>query len=138
MQTELEKTQLEIAKLQLEQERQKLAQMQRRQQTVQGLGQGAAAVGGAAKKGALWVLLTALGAVLGGLIGFFAPALLGTVKYLGGKTICYAPGAGEGGLLYNVGCYMGEGHTFLPWIAAAAGLYGAYLGHLLYRESSTR
>ena len=52
MQTELEKTQLEIAKLQLEQERHKLGQMKKRQRVVDDLGSGAAAVGGAAAKGA--------------------------------------------------------------------------------------
>lgn len=51
MTTELEQTQLEIAKLQLEQERHKLAQMQKRQRVAEGLGQGAATVGGAAAKG---------------------------------------------------------------------------------------
>ena len=51
MESELEKTQLEIAKLQLEQERRKLARMDRRQEAVGALGQGAVAAGGAAVKG---------------------------------------------------------------------------------------
>ena len=55
-QTELEKTQLEIARLQLEQERHKLAQMQKRQKVVSELGQGAVAVGGVAVKGSKAVL----------------------------------------------------------------------------------
>lgn len=70
MTTELEKTQLEIARLQLEQEKHKLAQLQKRQKVVEGLGTGAAAVGGAAAKGSFalgkWVLkvLVAWGAIL--------------------------------------------------------------------------
>ena len=45
MTTELEKTQLEIARLQLEQERHKLAGLQMRQKVVNNLAQGAVAVG---------------------------------------------------------------------------------------------
>ena len=59
-QTELEKTELEIAKLKLAQEKHKLEQMQKRQKVVDGLGQGAAAVGGAAKSGVQWVLTRAI------------------------------------------------------------------------------
>ena len=51
MTTELEKTQLEIARLQLEQERHKLAGLQMRQKVVNNLAQGAVAVGGAVGKG---------------------------------------------------------------------------------------
>lgn len=43
-QSELEKTQLEIAKLQLEQEKHKLAQMQRRSEAVGSLGRGTKSV----------------------------------------------------------------------------------------------
>ena len=60
-QTELEKTQLEIAKLQLEQEKHKLAQMHRRTEAVSDLGRGAAAVGGVAVKGVA-LSLAAVGA----------------------------------------------------------------------------
>ena len=51
MTTELEKTQLEIARLQLEQDRHKLAGLQMRQKVVNNLAQGAVAVGGAVGKG---------------------------------------------------------------------------------------
>ena len=47
-QTELEKTQLEIAKLQLEQERRKLAGMQRRSEAVGSVGRGVKEVEGVA------------------------------------------------------------------------------------------
>lgn len=57
MSTELEQTQLEIAKLQLEQERHKLAQMEKRQRVADDLSQGAMAVGGAAAKGGRRVLV---------------------------------------------------------------------------------
>ena len=51
MQTELEKTQLEIAKAQLAQEQIKLSKMQRNQQALSSLGQGAVVLGEGAKKG---------------------------------------------------------------------------------------
>lgn len=79
MTTELEQTQLEIAKLQLEQERHKLAQMKKRQRVADDLSQGAVAVGGAAAKGGrrvlVWFgkLLLALGVV-------FALAVTGEMK----------------------------------------------------------
>lgn len=63
-QSELEKTQLEIARLQLEQERHKLAQMQKRQKVVSELGQGAAAAGGVTVKGSKAVLRWAAKALL--------------------------------------------------------------------------
>lgn len=56
MQSELEKTQLEIAKLQLARERHKLEQIQQRHKLMGGLGNGAAVVGGAALKGGSAVL----------------------------------------------------------------------------------
>lgn len=74
--TELEKTQLEIAKLQLEQERHKLGQMKKRQKVVDDLGAGAAMVGGAAAKGAGWAVFTALAALGGLAVGLVIGALL--------------------------------------------------------------
>lgn len=56
MTTELEKTQLEIARLQLEQERYKLAGLQKRQKVVDNLAQGAVAAGGSVVKGGSAVL----------------------------------------------------------------------------------
>jgi len=56
MTTEVEKTQLEIARLQLEQERYKLVRLQKRQKVVNDLGQSAVAVGGAVGKGGSAVL----------------------------------------------------------------------------------
>lgn len=56
MQTELEQTQLEIARAQLAQEQIKLGKMQQRQRVAASLGQGATAVGGAAASGAGSVL----------------------------------------------------------------------------------
>ncbi len=53
MQTELEKTQLEIAKAQLAQEQIKLAKMQRNQQTLNNLGRGAVALGEGAARSTL-------------------------------------------------------------------------------------
>ena len=76
MQTELEKTQLEIAKLQLEQERHKLGQRKKRQKVVDDLGSGAAVVGGAAAKGAVWVVFAALAALGGLAMGLVIGALL--------------------------------------------------------------
>lgn len=56
MQSELEKTQLEIAKAQLAQEQMKLAKMQRNQQALNSLGQGAAVLGEGAAKGAGYLI----------------------------------------------------------------------------------
>lgn len=103
-QTELEKTQLEIAKLQLEQEKHKLAQMQRRSEAVSDLGRGAAAVGGVAAKGVALSLAAVGGALVGALLGL---ALVGYYILLYGKTSCQArfPNAS---MMYKIGCAFGE------------------------------
>lgn len=89
MTTELEKTQLEIARLQLEQERHKLAGLQMRQKVVTNLAQGAVAVGGAVGKGGstlvryvgrwlLWALVVETCVViLLGASAWFSPSGLG-------------------------------------------------------------
>ena len=102
MTTELEKTQLEIARLQLEQERQKLARMQRRQQAVDGLGQGAAAVGGAAVRGSKAVLRWAAKALLVWIAGmlWFAFVKADRIRIEGAD------------FLYRMGYALGQMH---PW-----------------------
>ncbi len=133
MQTELEKTQLEIAKRQLEQERHKLAQMQRRQGVVDGLGQGAVAVGGATRSGLLWAAYVALGAVLGGAAGG-----IGSVVWMlitKGAVCRAAPNAD---FLYRVGCATGENSVVLLLSIALGLASGAYGGHAVYRETRSR
>ena len=110
MTTELEKTELEIAKLKLAQEKHKLEQMQKRQKVVDGLGQGAAAAGGAAKRGVQWVLgvtaLVLLGAILG-------PIMVAMHVLLRSKIQCSS--FPDAGFLDRVGCTLGEHHTLLTW-----------------------
>ncbi|MDE2414592.1 MAG: hypothetical protein KGM60_07520 [Comamonadaceae bacterium] len=106
MTTELEKTQLEIAKLQLEQERHKLAQMQQRQKVVSGLGQGAVAVGGAVGKGGsavlryvgrwlMWAVLVEVG-----VLGVALAAAQNAAK-----------GPGSHGFVWEFGSFLGRIHT---------------------------
>lgn len=109
-QTELEKTELEIAKLKLAQEKHKLEQLQKRQRVVEGLGQGAAAVGGAAKSGVRWVLgVTAL--VLFGAI--FGPIAVAGYVLLRSEIRC--PSFPYAGFLERIGCTLGEHHAILTW-----------------------
>ena len=108
-QTELEKTQLEIAKLQLEQERRKLAGMQRRSEAVGSLGRGVKNVLGV---GVALVLLLAMGAVLGVLGAGMAINMLGLSNC--GATY---PGADA---LYLIGCAYGQNQA-LTTAAAAIG-----------------
>lgn len=109
-QTELEKTQLEIAKLQLEQERRKLAGMQRRSEAVGSLGRGVKNVLGV---GVALVLLLAVGAVFGVLGAGMAINMLGLSNC--GATY---PGAG---VLYLIGCAYGQNQA----LTAAAAAIGA-------------
>ena len=108
-QSELEKTQLEIAKLQLEQERRKLAGMQRRSEAVGSLGRGAKNV---LEVGVALALLLAIGAVLG-VLG------AGIAIYKLELSNCGAtyPGADA---LYLIGCAYGQNRG-LTMAAAAIG-----------------
>lgn len=113
-QTELEKTQLEIAKLQLEQERHKLAQLQKRQRVVDDLGQGTVAVGGAAVRGVAWVAKLAVFAAVGAVVGMTVAALI----------ILKNVSAPDGlSWLEGVGYRLGAHHTAL--------MVSAFLGVLL-------
>lgn len=56
MQSELEKTELEIAKVKLEQKRHKLAALRQRKKAMDGIGQGAVAFGDATAKGGSSIL----------------------------------------------------------------------------------
>lgn len=117
-QSELEKTQLEIAKLQLEQERRKLAGMQRRSEAVGSLGRGAKKV--ADQIGS--VVLGALGGALGGGVCVAAIRLIFRADSSGG--LC--PAFPDADLLYRIGCALGaEGWVILPFAAVSA-VYGAY------------
>lgn len=104
-QTELEKTQLEIARLQLEQERHKLAQMQKRQKVVSELGQGAVTVGGAAAKGSKAVLQY-IGRWL-----LWAAFLEGTVLVVFGLVAAFTSVDNGNGFLWNLGLRLGANHT---------------------------
>lgn len=128
-QTELEKTELEIAKLKLAQEKHKLEQLQKRQKVVDGLGQGAAAVGGAAKSGAQWVLYVVFGVTVGALLGWVAAAF--TVLVDTGVQCAAYPDAD---LLYRMGCALGSGHTRLVVSSLIAAVVGAYGGHNMYSK----
>ena len=132
-QSELEKTQLEIARLQLEQERHKLAQMQRRSEAVGGLGRGVKKVGEAAKKAALWALFVALGAALGAAVcSLSSAAVLAVISSASCRAV---PGAD---LLYRAGCAIGEKSGMLALIAAIGMAYGAYEGHRVYHTPPKR
>ena len=109
-QTELEKTELEIAKLKLAQEKHKLEQMQKRQKVVDGLGQGAAAVGGAAKSGVQWVLGATALVLLGAILGPIMVAVYILTRF---DIQCVA--FPDAGFLERVGCTLGEHHSLLIW-----------------------
>lgn len=112
MQTELEKTQLEIAKLQLEQERHKLGQMKKRRKVVDDLGSGAAAVGGVAVKGA------GMAAHGGGVLLRYLGRYVGWATFLG-VGVCLAYGA--------AGAWFGQlGPRFGPRIDALMALPGGW------------
>lgn len=129
MQTELEQTQLEIAKLQLEQERRKLAGLQKRQRVADNLGAGATAVGGAAKGGLRWLFFVLLGALGGGVFGWLAAAAVAVVT---SQRVCRT--YPDADLMYRVGCALGERADMLLLFAAISAAYGVYAGHKLHRE----
>lgn len=133
MQTELEQTQLEIAKLQLEQEHRKLAGLQKRQRVVDDLGAGAAAVGGAAKSGLRWAVILALGAVAGAIIGVGVVALMGAAAALGGNGCAAYPNAD---LWYRVGCVLGERQPLMAWFGVGGFLLGIVLTYREFRRTS--
>ena len=124
MNTELEKTELEIAKLKLAQEKHKLEQLQKRQRVVDGLGQGAAAVGGVAKSGVRWVMWVVVGAVVGLLTSVIARLVIGLV--FDGFSCPYPYTT----LAENIGCFLG-GIPPDEFVALAMVLspVGAYIGH---------
>ena len=131
-QTELEKTQLEIARLQLEQEKHKLAQMQRRSEAVSGLERGEEG-GGGVEKTALWALFVALGAALGAAVGSLSSAAVFAV--ISSASCRAVPGAD---LLYRVGCAVGEKSGMVALVAIIGVAYGAYEGHRVYRTPPKR
>ena len=119
-QSELEKTQLEIAKLQLEQERRKLAGMQRRSEAVGSVERGVKKVG-------TRLLAVVLGALFGALFGgLLAPALVLGNRAMG-KGLC--PAFPDADLMYRIGCALGSESTSIAlgiFIGTVGMSYGAY------------
>lgn len=126
--TELEKLQVETARLRLEQERRKLAQMQRRQQVVDDLGQGAAAVGGAVARGVKWALSVVITSLLGGaLFPVFLLMSMGKNR----EPLCKA--YPDADFLYTIGCAVGENQWRFATFVVAGLVIGAVVGHKTYR-----
>ena len=115
MTTELEKTQLEIARLQLEQERHKLAQLQKRQRVVDDLGQGTVAVSGAAVRGSKAVLQWAAKALLVWTVGmlWFAFVRADRVRIEGAD------------FLYRMDYALGQMH---PWEVVVVAVIAFFAG----------
>ena len=115
MTTELEKTQLEIARLQLEQERHKLAQLQKRQRVVDDLGQGTVAVSGAAVRGSKAVLQWAAKALLVWTVGmlWFAFVRADRIRIEGAD------------FLYRMGYALGQMH---PWEVVVVAVIAFFAG----------
>lgn len=134
MPTELEKTQLEIAKLQLEQERHKLAQMQKRQKVVNDLGSGAAAVGGATVSVAWWLFWVFAGAVVTGVSAWVGACLWALVR--AEKPLCRT--YPDADLLYRIGCALGESEPawMIHAVTVVGVLYGMYGGHKIAVKNS--
>lgn len=120
MTTELEKTQLEIARLQLEQEKHKLAQLQKRQKVVDGLGQSSVAVGRAAVAGGSAVLRY-MGRWLAGVL----VAGAATLAWVALRAMQHPSGQG---LVHDVGFFAGlHSVTTVTALLLGASLW-AYLG----------
>lgn len=130
MNTELEKTELEIAKLKLAQEKHKLEQLQKRQRVVDGLGQGAAAVGGAVGAS---VLLTArivkaiTSVVLWTLAGGVAVYIFTAVKLLFSERFQCRTYPYET-FFERVGCILGANHDGLMLLTSIGAVVGTAVG----------
>lgn len=121
-QSELEKTQLEIAKLQLEQERRKLAGMQRRSEAVGSLGRGA-------KKAGIRLLATLAGMLFGALQGALATSLFTVINRAMGEGLC--PAYPDAELTYRVGCALGSGSTGIAAGVVICIVWGGYKAYKL-------
>jgi len=132
-QSELEKTQAELAKLQLERERFKFAQQQKRQQVVDDLGAGAVAVGKATGRAvggvALVSILMLFGTVLGVLILAGGVVFVELTGWAG-----VTPSFAELPLLARIGAALGTQHYNYPYAALVGAVFGAYIGWKIATE----
>lgn len=130
MTTELEKTELEIAKLKLAQEKHKLEQMQKRQKVVDGLGQGAAAVSGVVGASALLtarVVKAITSVVLWTLAGGVAVYIYTAVRLLFGERFqCRTYPYGT--FFERVGCILGASHDGLMLFTSIGAVVGTTVG----------